>query len=94
MSRSLQNRNRGGGIRCRTVCAKAHLVKCLVCLGNSKRAGVAGVWLVWDVMVPAQATGMEKTYELIVPFLHLFLLYLRAKVSMVFSSMAGPGKWI
>lgn len=23
----------------RTVCAKVHLTKCLVCLGNSKRAG-------------------------------------------------------
>lgn len=78
----------------RTVCANAHLVKCLVCLGNSRRAGVAGVRVVWDGMAEAQTTSMEKAYELIVPFLHLFLLYLKAKMSMVFSSMAGPGKWI
>lgn len=63
MSGSLQNRNAGGGIRAeRTVCAKAYLVKCVVCLGNGKRAHVAGVWVVWDAMAEAQATGMEKTH--------------------------------
>lgn len=51
-------------------------------------------WGVWDGMAEAQVTGMEKTYELIVPFLHFFLLYLQAKMSMVFSSMAGPGNGI
>lgn len=65
----------------------------MVCLGTGERAGVAEVRLVWDGMAEAQTPGMEKTYELIVPFLHLFLLYLRAKVSMVFSSLAGPGNW-
>lgn len=62
--------------------------------GEQQESRVAGVWVVWDGMAKAQTTAMEKTYELIVPFLHFFLLYLKAKVSMVFSSMAGPGKWI
>lgn len=71
-----------------------HLGKCLVCLGNSRRAGVAGGWVVWDAMAGAQMRGMERTYELIVPFLHLILIDLKARVSVVFSSKAGPGNWI
>lgn len=62
--------------------------------GAQQESWVAAVWAVWDGMAEAQTTGMEKTYELIVPFLHFFLLYLKARVSMVFSSTAGPGKWI
>lgn len=46
----------------RTVCAKAYSVKCWVCLGNGKGANVAGVWVVWEGMAEAQATGMEKTH--------------------------------
>lgn len=67
-----------------------HLGKCLVRLGNGKRAVVAGVWAVWAGMAEAQVPGKEETYELIVPFLLLFLIDLKAKVSM-FSSKAGPG---
>ena len=52
----------------------------------------AGVQAVWAGMAEAQTLGKEKTYELIVPFLHLFLIDLKAKVSM-FSSKAGPGNW-
>lgn len=62
--------------------------------GEQQESWVAGVWVVWDGRAESQTTGMERTYELIVPFLHFFLLCLKAKVSMVFSSMAGPGKWI
>lgn len=62
--------------------------------GAQQESRVAAAWIVWDGLAEAQTTGMEKTYELIVPFLHFFLLYLNARVSMVFSSMAGPGKWI
>ena len=60
------------------------------------RQGSWGGWNLGCVEWNGTSPGyrMEKTYELIVPFLHLFLLYLKAKVSMVFSSMAGPGKWI
>lgn len=55
---------------------------------------MAGGWVVWDEMAGAQTRGMERTYELIVPFLHLILIDLQARVSAVFSSKAGPGNWI
>lgn len=61
----------------------------LRCLGNSRRAGVAGVWGAWDAVAEAQAAGMEKTYELIGSSLHSFLPYLRAKGSVVFSYTAA-----